>query len=283
MHAMGGVINIRRIGGLQRLMPITHTTFLVGCLALAGFPLLSGFFSKDEILAAVYSRRGNGLYLAPLSRRHVHGTAHRLLHVCAYFLSFHGPEVVPHEAGHHAHESPAVMTWPLVILSVFAAGIGACLASDGALEEFLSHTPSLAYLREAELPATETSAHLSTEITSSLLALAAIGSAWFLYLAHKEYLRPVTRAASAVGLYGLSAGKFYFDWTYNILIVWPLEGIARLSAWFDRNIIDGMVSFVAAVPRAVGGALRLLQSGLVQFYALGMVLGVIVLLWALLM
>ena len=87
----------------------------------------------------------------------------------------------------------------------------------------------------------------------------------------------------AVGLYRLSTGKFFFDWAYNILIVWPLEGIARLSASFDRGVVDGLVNFVGAIPPAVGGVLRSLQTGLVQFYALGMLLGVLVLLWALLL
>jgi NADH-quinone oxidoreductase subunit L len=282
MHAMGGVIDIRRLGGLRRILPVTHATFLVGCLALAGFPLLSGFFSKDEILTAAFHQRADRLYLLLYAIGVLTAFLTAFYTFRAYFLTFHGEERVPHEAGHHAHESPPVMTWPLAVLAVFSAGLGAYFALTGQLERFLEQSPSLAYLSAAE-SAAETSGHWTVAITSSAIALAGIGLAWFLYVGSKQFLAPLTRAMDAVGLYRLSTGKFFFDWAYNILIVWPLEGIARLSASFDRGVVDGLVNFVGAIPPAVGGVLRSLQTGLVQFYALGMLLGVLVLLWALLL
>jgi NADH-quinone oxidoreductase subunit L len=281
MHAMGGVIDIRRLGGLRRILPVTHAMFLVGCLALAGFPLLSGFFSKDEILTAAF-QRADRLYLLLYAVGLLTAFLTAFYAFRAYFLTFHGEERVPHEAGHHAHESPRVMTWPLAVLAVFSAGLGAYCALSGQLERFLEQAPSLAYLSSAE-SAAEASGHWTVAITSSAIALAGIGLAWFLYVGSKQYVAPLTRAMDSVGLYRLSTGKFFFDWAYNILVVWPLEGIARLSASFDRGVVDGLVNFVGAVPPALGGVLRSLQTGLVQFYALGMLLGVLVLLWALLL
>src|SRR5262249_5903542 len=128
MHAMGGVIDMRRFSGLKKLMPITRITFLCGAATLAGFPGLSGFWSKDEILAGTLAQHGGYaggvyvlLYLVGL------GTAGLTAFYTfrAYFLTFEGEERIPEEAGHHAHESPPVMWVPLVILSVGAVGLGA--------------------------------------------------------------------------------------------------------------------------------------------------------------
>ena len=93
----------------------------------------------------------------------------------------------------------------------------------------------------------------------------------------------MTALADVFGLYRLSAGKFYFDAIYFLFVVWPLEQIARLLAWMDRWIIDGLVDFCGALPRAFGSALRVLQGGMIQFYAMGMVLGLLVLIAVLLL
>src|SRR5215467_4533538 len=129
MHAMGGVIDMRRFSGLRRIMPVTCLTFLIGCLALAGFVPFAGFWSKDEILGAVHHAGEhsdapgfyNMLYWAGMFTAGL--TAFYTFR--GFFLTFFGEERIPHEAGHHAHESPPAMTVPLMILSVFAAGIGA--------------------------------------------------------------------------------------------------------------------------------------------------------------
>jgi NADH-quinone oxidoreductase subunit L len=91
-------------------------------------------------------------------------------------------------------------------------------------------------------------------------------------------LEQLTAAMKAVGLYGLSAGKFFFDPIYSLLIVRPLEGLARLSAWADRVVIDGLVDRIGGLPPALGSALRPFQPGLIPFYALAMLLGLLVLL-----
>src|SRR5829696_2608149 len=129
MHAMGGVIDVRKFGGLRKVMPITHLTFLCGAAALAGFPLLSGFWSKDLILESLTE--------ASESKTNPYTAGYYVLFwvACftalltafytfrAYFLTFWGPERVPEEAGHHAHESPGSMTVPLIVLAVGAVGV----------------------------------------------------------------------------------------------------------------------------------------------------------------
>jgi NADH-quinone oxidoreductase subunit L len=106
MHAMGGVIDMRRFGGLRRLMPVTHGTFLFGCLALAGVVPFAGFWSKDAILAAAYEKGAHDdLFYALYWGGLIVALMTAIYTFRAFFLTFYGPERIPHEAGHHAHES----------------------------------------------------------------------------------------------------------------------------------------------------------------------------------
>lgn len=286
MHAMGGVIDVRRFGGLRRLMPVTHLTFLIGCLALAGFPLFSGFFSKDDILAAVRHQPGplyQGLYWAALATAAM--TAFYTFR--AFFLTFYGEERIPPEAGHHAHESPRTMTVPLIVLAAGSAVVGGWFYATGGFADFLAATPSLADPRLAAVghgshAAAEAGSHFAVMITSSVVALAGIALAWLLYPGREGLVRRLAWLADRLGLYTLSHGKFFFDEIYTVLVVWPVLGIARLSFWIDRNVIDALVNLFGRVPVAVGATLRSLQGGLIQFYALAMVLGLLVLIGALL-
>ncbi|NUQ62440.1 MAG: NADH-quinone oxidoreductase subunit L [Pirellulales bacterium] len=287
MHAMGGVIDIRRFGGLRHRMPTTHWTFLIGCLALAAFPGFSGFFSKDEILVALHENSLDGpspalyhiLYLAASATAFL--TAFYTFR--AFILTFYGPERIPHEAGDHAHESPNSMTLPLVILAIFSAFVGAWFFFTHGFSEFLAHTPSLAYpAMHTEEAAHAPSVHAGVMVASALVAVAGIGLAWLLYLRWPKTVDRLTAAMDAVGLYRLSFGKFYIDQAYHVLVVRPLAGLAWASYWFDRYVVDGLVDLIGLAPRGAGAVLRSLQSGMVQFYALAMVLGVLVLIVALL-
>ena len=285
MHAMGGVIDITRFGGLRRRMPTTHATFLVGSLALAGFPFISGFYSKDAILAAVHDRAHAGPAAGQYALLYYVGLATALLTAFytfrAYFLTFHGEERVPHEAGHHAHESPATMTGPLVVLALFSAVAGLALHWSGALEHFLAKTPSLAYLgRRGE--AAE-GGHMLVALVSGTIAMVGIGLAWLFYLGRPAMAAKTAAAMKAVGAWQLSAGKFFFDQMYNMLIVWPLEGLALAAAWFDRKVVDGLVDGVGRAPALFGAMLRPMQFGLAPFYALAMLLGILLLLGTLLL
>ena len=185
MHAMGNVIDMRRFSGLRHRLPITHATFLIGCCALAGLPPFSGFWSKDSIIAAVEERAHELAHEGEADHREAAGdeqteavsaagftphqaaqaaTIYRWLYYLAvatgfltafytfraFYMTFYGPEVIPEEAGDHAHESPPVMWWPLAVLAIGAAVAGFSLDLTYTTQpthlfaEFLASTPSLA-------------------------------------------------------------------------------------------------------------------------------------------
>ncbi len=287
MHGMGGVVDMRKFSGLRRIMPITCGTFLVGCLALAGVWPFAGFWSKDGILATVFERGQAGgttpvFGIAGLTDAAFHqslywvGLATALLTAFytfrAFFATFYGPERIPEEAGHHAHESPRTMTVPLIILAVCAALVGFLLLSS--FGDFLRFTPSLA---SKMVPAGETSEaiHNQVAVTSTLVALAGIGVAAFFYLGDRSHVDRLARWLAP--LYELSYGKFFVDLIYDWLVVKPLRALAWICYWIDRWLIDELVNLFGAIPPRVGATLRSLQNGVVQFYAMAMILGLLVL------
>jgi NADH-quinone oxidoreductase subunit L len=389
MHAMGGIIDMRRFGGLKRLMPWTHGTFLVGCLALAGIFPLAGFWSKDNILGALHDKmhaieheiahrheprpaadhaddashpdEAHASLLAGWSQRSLEqaNLVYALLYYAAllaafltafytfraYAMTFHGEEQIPSEAGHHAHESPPPMTAPLVALAVCSVLMGMIFLNpsnigQNALVDFIGNAPSLAYSGVQATREATPRFHLDVAGYSTLVALLGVGLALFLYLGERsevgylarsmelegsesifdfvwlrrlkqargirfvdEKLRSVglgwivTLLGFVVGLvalivtvplmlahfvtpYKLSQNKFYFDELYNAFIVTPLRWAAVALAWLDRWLVDGIVNLLGWIPPAIGSLMRGLQMGLVQFYALAMVLGMLLLLAA---
>jgi NADH-quinone oxidoreductase subunit L len=289
MHAMGGAIDIRQFGGLRRRLPTTHWTFLFGCLALAGVFPFAGFWSKDAILEAVADgSHASGspwgwygmLFMSAVATAFL--TAFYTFR--AYFVTFHGPEKIPAVAEHHAHESPASMTWPLVILAVGALVVGALFELTHGLASFLVETPSLAYLAGGahEAEPTPAGAHTMVVALGTLMAVAGISLAAMLYLGRRTVATRLTEVMDWLGLYQLSRRKFFFDEIYDRLIVWPTLVVAWLAAAFDRRVIDGVVDLMGEIPPAVGAMLRPLQGGVLQFYALAMLLGLLVLFGALL-
>jgi NADH-quinone oxidoreductase subunit L len=282
MHAMGGVIDIRRFGGLWRRLPVTHWTFLCGCLALAGVIPFAGFWSKDLILIALRQRGGEALagWIYPTLYYVGIGTAAltALYTFRAYFLTFFGPEKIPPEAGHHAHESPTSMTLPLVILAGCSLVAGAYFEFTHGFADFLQRTPSLACrLPVAEAVAGHGDIHAEVMLTSIVVGLAGIFLAAVIYLGSRAKAQRLAWAADWFALYRLSYGKFFIDQTYNVLIVWPLVGLAWLLALADHYLIDGLVDLIGWLPRFFGSRLRPLQGGLVPFYALAMILGLLAL------
>jgi NADH-quinone oxidoreductase subunit L len=322
MHAMGGVIDMRRFGGLRHVMPITAATFLVGSLALAGVAPFAGFFSKDEILAALHAKgwpdahaehhdadphEGHadlpaaGPVFQPASYRAADTVAlgeadssgtFRILYGMslftafltafytfrAVFMTFTGPTRVPDEAGHHAHESPPVMTVPLVILAIAATISGWWLFSTHALADFLVGTPSLAAPAVAAT-ATPHAFHLDLALQGTFAAIAGITLAAAGHLGRRSDGPQMERFLGP--LEPLFAQRFFLDELYAALVVKPLEFLALVAAWFDRFVIDGLVGFVAGVPLAAGAILRRLQSGLLQRYAVAGALGTLLVVLAL--
>jgi NADH-quinone oxidoreductase subunit L len=278
MHAMGDVIDMRRFSGLRKVMPVTHWTFLIGALALAGLPPFSGFWSKDEIVGAAFDAGHHsvygGIYFILFIAAMVTAFLTAFYTFRAYFLTFWGDVRVPEEAGGHAHESPPVMTIPLIILAVFAAGVGAALALPpfSLFGNFLLRTPGLVKVPEAA------PAYLLMGV-SGVIAVAGIGLAWWMYVRKPGTAAEVAQAIRPA--YVLSSNKFFVDELYSYFLVKPVMGSARFLRILDLQVLDGIVDLIGNVPRLIGVLFWPIQNGLVQYYALLMLLGLTVFLLAL--
>jgi len=226
-------------------MPVTHISFLIACMAIAGVPFLSGFFSKEEILLAAYNSNklvyGVALFTSGL-------TAFYMFRL--YFNIFWSKEANVH--GHHHGEGPLVMKIPLIILAIMAVFAGYIpfshfVTSDGA--------------------ALETHIDIAFSTAPVLLALAGIGLAAMLYM--KSNAKPDAIASTMGGLYKAAYKKFYIDEVYLFItkkIIFNLIG--RPAAWFDRNVVDGFMNLLATITAKISEAIKGLQSGKVQNYAL---------------
>jgi NADH-quinone oxidoreductase subunit L len=233
---------MKGMGGLRKMMPLTHLCFLVACLAISGIPPFSGFFSKEAILLAAWHANKfvyfTGLFTSGL-------TAFYMFRL--YFSIFWSK---PSEG--HAHKMPLVESAPLVILALGAA--------------FAGFIPFSRLMNPNE--ATETgSVFGSMAIAPVAIALAGIGIAAYLY--GKESDRPDRLAMKFKGLYQFAYHKFYIDEVYAFItkkIIFNLIG--KPAAWIDRNVVDGLMNFLAAVTGRVSAGIKGFQSGKVQDYAL---------------
>ncbi len=271
MHAMGDVIDMRHFSGLRKALPITHATFLVGALALAGVPPFAGFFSKDDILAALTNGMTHGdnkLFFTVIFAVAVFTALLTAFYTFrAYFMTFWGPEKFPPEAGAHPHEATPIMAFPLGVLALFAAGIGLVAGPmTHWFGSYLSHTMGL----------TEEHPHLhwGLMVFSALVAGAGIFAAYQMYVAKPE-LAAKAKAASGPA-YAWSQNKFFFDELFLATIVRPLRKLADLCVLFDRYVIDGIVDGVGLLPRLLSWAPRPMHAGVIGGYAYVMLLGLIV-------
>jgi len=241
------------MGGLRKYLPVTHMTFLIACLTIAGIPPLSGFFSKDEILAAAF--HSNKLLFAV--EYAVAGlTAFYMFRI--YFSIFWGKET---HYDHTPHEAPATMTIPLIILAIGSVFTGfipfdKLVTSDGRIFD-----------SEIEL---------MIAIPSVLIGLLGIGIAYIMY--RKESSIPDKLAATFKYSYKWAYNKFYMDELYlfvtNKII---FRYISEPVAWFDRHIVDGIMNAIATVTQSVSFRIRGFQSGQIQKYAFVFVTGAIML------
>ncbi len=270
MHAMGDVIDMRRFSGLRHALPITHWTFLAGALALAGFPLLSGFWSKDEILSVLKLAAAEGPHGQFFSVVLGIAMAVSLLTAFytfrAYFLTFWGEEKFPEEAGHHPHDAPPAMALSLIVLAVAALGIGFVTGPTHFYAGYLHHTPNFPHAEEHGLD------WLMMGV-SSVIALAGIGLAYVMYSGSRTVAEALQKALGP--LCSVSQQGLYFDAIYLALVVRPLRSVAELSEFFDRMIIDKLVDAAGAIPGLLGSVIRPIQNGLVQNYAATMLVGLV--------
>ena len=273
IHGMGGEQDIRNMGGLRKAMPVTFWVFLIGTMAIAGFPFLSGFFSKDEIFAFTYAHGGRLWWgLAGLGAMFTAIYMCRLLYV-TFFGEFRGTA----EQKHHLHESPAVMTVPLVILAVLSV-MGGFLNTPHFLH--LGNEQWLAHWFSAVIPLNELHLEPSTEWSlmtfTTGLALVIIVVSYFIY--GKKSNLPASDAAQT-GLTRVIAHKFYVDEIYDFLFVRPVERLSKIFHYYiDIQGIDGIVNGVGTGVQRLGAELRKLQNGNIEYYLLGMVVGALLLL-----
>jgi NADH-quinone oxidoreductase subunit L len=263
IHAVGGQQDLRGMGGLQRPLKITYITFLIGCLAIAGIPPLSGFFSKDAILLSAFEHNiflyAVGLLTAGLTAFYMF----RLL-----FLAFSGTFRGTEEQRHHLHESPAAMTIPLVILAVLSI-IGGFV---GIPELFMHGGEQLAAFLSPVVPTATHNVDHSTEwiliAITTLVALLGIFLAWRRYRTYRE--------ERETGVSRLLENRWYVDELYNSLFVKPLNGLGRVAnQYFERSGIDWLVNGVGRLVNYGGRQLRWLQSGQVGSYVLLMVVSMV--------
>jgi NADH-quinone oxidoreductase subunit L len=264
IHAMSGQQDIRFMGGLKGKLKITYLTFLIGCLAIAGIPPFSGFFSKDAILLSAFEHNKAlyiiGLITAALTAFYMF----RLLFV-TFFGSFRGTE----EQRHHVHESPAAMTIPLIVLAVLSI-IGGFV---GIPELFMHGGEKLSEFLAPVVPTAVHHVEHSTEWMlvglTTAIAIAAILVAWVRYRTYKE---------EQVGTFGkLLENKWYVDEIYDAIIVRPVTAIGGvLNRFVERSGIDGIVNGVGRLVNYGGRQMRWLQSGQVGSYVLLMVISMLV-------
>ena len=295
MHALSGELDMRKMGALRRKIPVTFWTFFIATLAIAGIPGLSGFFSKDEILWHAFSS-SHGHFLLWLVAAIAAGmTAFYMFR--ALFMTFFGQSRVDEHVAHHIHESPKIMTVPLMVLAVLSViggyiGVPHVLGGANHIHEFLapvlggSAEPAKAHagitlISQAWASGGEAGGHsaileLFMMVVSVVIALIGIGIAYLFYV--KNPTLPKLLAERWKGLYKLVFNKYYIDEIYQVLFVNSFKW-AGTALWkgFDELVIDGTVNGIAYLIGWLSGVMRRMQTGLVQNYAFSMIIGGVVL------
>jgi len=301
IHAMSGEQDMRKMGALWSRVPTTAKTMLVATLAISGAPLFSGFFSKDEILWKAFSSPYGSVLLWFVGFATAGLTAFYMFRL--FFMTFAGKSRVPPELEHHIHESPQVMTVPLICLAIGALASGyigwpKILGGSNHFERFLEPVfenpnlrPSISYAWKMEF---------GLMLLSVAVATLGFLIAYFWYVRRPEI--PERVAAEAGPLYNLVLHKYYIDELYDALFVNPVKNLgnafaafdlgvvdggvngagwatrmcAELSRLWDTWVIDGLVNVAAFVVKVMSYPVRVIQTGLVQNYAWFITLGVLI-------
>ena len=265
IHAMGGEQDIRKMGGLGKHMRITAITFLLGCLAISGFPLFSGFFSKDAILTAAFAHDPILYYLGVVAAMMTAFYMFRL-----YFLTFTGDFRGTEDQHHHLHESPIAMTFPLMVLALLSVvggfvGMPEVMSEHNMFAEFLA--PVVKNMAEHHIEPTTEWMLMGGSVVASLIMIV---------VAYTVHRKPAF--AESKGLAKVLENKWYVDEIYDAVIVRPIEMLSGvLDRFVEKMGIDGIVNGVGKTVKWGGDRLRLLQTGQVGFYIFIMVLGIVAL------
>ena len=262
MHGMNDEVNMRRYGGLARVMPVTFATFGLGYLAIIGIPPFSGFFTKDGIIEAAFDQGGtSGAILGTCAVAGAVLTAFYMTRVM--LMTWFGNRRWAAET--HPHESPGTMTWPMILLAVGSVGAGAFLIVGQRFENFLGPVTGL--------PPASHGLFTVPGVVTLVLALAAIGLAWVMYG------RVPVPAEAPRGRFPVVAARkdLYGDAFNESVLMRPGQWLTRLSVYFDNRGVDGLVNTLAAAVGGTSGRMRKLQTGFVRSYALSMFFGAAVL------
>ncbi len=265
IHAVDGEQDIRKMGGLRKYMKTTYLTFLIGCIAIAGIPPLSGFFSKDEIMMHIFAQGGLATGIWVVGMLSALMTAYYMFRLL--FVTFHGE----YRGEGHPHESPALMTMPLIILAVFSVIAGFI----GIPEVLGGHHWLHSYLSRVVTSAHEMHLDHSTEyvLMAVAIAIAVVGIllAWFGF---KKY----NPSETSTGMNRLFEQKWYMDELYDAIIVKPLNLISKITEQIvEKAGIDGIVNGVGRIVNFSSHKIRLIQNGMVGTYMFLIVVGVILL------
>jgi NADH-quinone oxidoreductase subunit L len=256
MHGMNDEVNMRKYGGLRKHMPITFVTFFIGYLAIIGFPLLSGYFTKDGIIETAVHHQPVLGWLAVLGAGLTGFYMSRMV-----FMTFFGEKRWDKDA--RPHESPAVMTWPLIILSIGSLFLGGYLILSNRLMLWLS--PAVG--RPEVLP----EFHFLSTPGLATLGLVAVGAAF----AWMRYGRAAVPAVAPRGSFLTTFARrdLYGDALNESLLMRPGQWLTRFAVYFDNRGIDGLVNGLAAGIGGSSGRLRRLQTGFARTYALSILIG----------
>jgi len=301
IHALSGEQDMRKMGALWSKIPTTAKTMLVGTLAISGAPLLSGFFSKDEILWQAFSSPYGSKLLWGVAVVTAGMTAFYMFRL--FFLTFAGNSRVPHEVEHHIHESPSSMTVPLICLAVGAVGAGyvgwpKVLGGPNWFGQFLDPV--------FENPSTRVAAEHTWNLEFGLMFLSVAVAFVGFFVAHRWYVKrpeiPARVAVAAGAGYNLLLKKYYVDEIYDALFVnrvkdlgsalaafdlgvvdggvngvgWATRLSGELTRFWDTWVIDGLLNLLAFCVKVLSYPARVLQTGLVQSYAWFITAGVLI-------
>jgi NADH-quinone oxidoreductase subunit L len=282
IHAVGGEQDMNHMGGLSKQIPKTYATMLAATLAIAGFPPLAGFFSKDSILFSAFQSENGGHILYAVGLLTALLTSFYMFRLV--FLTFYGkPRFDQHHV--HVHESPDSMTVPLMILALLSV-IGGWLAAPsfwGGTDYFSKFLePVFGGVAEgAAGKAAEAAAHsleLTLAVVAVVTALIGWGIAYWLY--YKNTKKPAELAKSFKGVYDTLLHKYYVDELYAAVVIKPLMWLSREVLWqrVDVQVIDGSVNGIARGTTEAGDNVRYAQSGNTRSYAVWVVIGALVIL-----
>ncbi len=271
MHGMNDQVDMRRFGGLRKVMPVTFWTMMAGYLALIGMVPFSGFFSKDKIIEAAFYKGGiSGYVLGGAALLGAGLTAFYMTRLMV--MTFFGERRWTDDV--HPHESPRVMTVPMIVLAIGSVGAGGALVFRGALQHWLE--PSVG---ESVEHGVQAMSPLVISVLTLLVVLGGVAGAWYAF-----GMRAVpTEAPTAVAPTTVAARKNLYADTFNeVVLMRPGQWLTRLSVWFDNRGIDGAVNGLAALVGGSSGRFRKTQTGFVRTYALTMLGGSVAVVAALL-